>query len=100
MSDEAYQGWAMVEQMGFRQTIAMVREVEQFGTKMLRMDVPFWNPGAAPDAKPDGSVTRFAGGPSLYQVTPLDETLALSEARQLTDPRPVQPTTYRIADQR
>jgi hypothetical protein len=93
MTETAYEGWALIEQMGFRKTVAKVREVEQFGTKMLRMDVPFFE-GDKPE--PAGYATRFAGGPSLYQVSPLEETLALHAARQQSDPRPVQPTTFRI----
>lgn len=90
----AFAGWALVEQMGFRRTVANVCEVEQYGAKMLRMDVPFWN-GAEPSA-PAGYTTLFAGGPSIYQVSPLDEELALSMAREQADPRPVRPVKYRI----
>jgi hypothetical protein len=98
MTDVAYEGWALVEQMGFRKTVAKCREVEQFGAKMLRLDVPFWNGEPPPGAQPDGYTTRFAGGPSLYQVSPLDEELALHGARQQSDPRPVRPTSFRIED--
>lgn len=98
MTMAAYEGWALVEQMGFRRTIAKVCEVEQYGTKMLRLDVPFWSGGE--DGAPAGYSTLFAGGPSLYQVSPLDEELALSQARRQSDPRPVRPVQYRIEDQR
>jgi hypothetical protein len=102
MTDIAYEGWALIEQMGFRSTIAKVREVEQFGTKMIRLEVPFWENGTAllSERAPDGWTTRFAGGPSLYQVSPMDEELALHMARQQSDPRPVRPTTFRIPDMR
>jgi hypothetical protein len=93
MTEEAYQGWALIEQMGFRKTVAKVREVEQFGTKMLRMDVPFFN---GTDSEVSGWATRFAGGPSLYQVSPLDEELALSMSHAQSDPRPVRPTSFRL----
>lgn len=95
MTDVPYEGFALVEQMGFRKTVAKIREVEQFGAKMLRLDVPFWN-GLKQDVPPDGYTTRFAGGSSLYQVSPLDEELALNYARQQSDPRPVRPTSFRI----
>jgi hypothetical protein len=91
--ESAYEGWALVEQMGFRKTYCRVREVEQFGTKMLRMDVPI--PG-----QPDGWVTFFAGGPSLYQVTPLTEELARAFAERAADPRPVMPVSWRLTDER
>jgi len=80
--------------MGFRKTVGKVREVEQFGTKMLRLDVPYFEDGKD---DPAGFTTRFAGGPSLYQVSPLEEKLALYMARQQSDPRPIQPTAFRLA---
>jgi hypothetical protein len=101
MTTAAYEGWALVEQMGFRRTIAKVCEVEQYGTKMLRLDVPFWNGGDEDRlSAPAGYSTLFAGGPSLYQVSPLDDELALSQARRQADPRPVRPVQYRLEDQR
>jgi hypothetical protein len=90
--EEAYEGWALVEQMGFRKTVGKVRQVEMFGTKLLRLDVPV--PGT------EEWTTRFCGGPSLYQVTPLAEQVALDMAKRQGDPRPVQPTDYRLTDQR
>lgn len=89
MVETAYEGWALVEQMGFRKTVGKVREVEQFGTKMLRLDVPI-NGGA------EEWTTRFCGGPSLYQVTPLAEAVAIDMAKRQGDPRPVKPTEYRL----
>lgn len=91
-TDTAYEGWALVEQMGFRKTYGLVREVEMYGTKMLRLDVPI--PG-----EPDKFTTRFAGGPSLYQVTPLEESLARAFADRQGDQRPVQPIGWRLSDQ-
>jgi hypothetical protein len=88
-TETAYEGWALIEQMGFRKTYALVREVEMYGTKMLRLDVPI--PG-----EPGKFTTRFAGGPSLYQVTPLDEALARDLAGRQADPRPVEPIGYRL----
>lgn len=90
----AYEGWALVEQMGFRQTVGKISEVENYGTKMLRLDVPVFS-GAA---DPSEFVTRFCGGPSLYQVTPMDEATAIDMARRQADPRPVKPVAYQIED--
>lgn len=92
MGPLTYEGWAMVEQMGFRKTVGRVSEVETYGTKMLRLDVPV----IGADGKPSEFVTRFCGGPSLYQVTPLDEELALDMAKRQDDPRPIKPTAYQI----
>ena len=92
MTISAYEGWALVEQMGFRKTVGKVAEVEQYGAKMLRLDIPSFID--------DGDLnlqwtTRFCGGPSIYQVTPLAEDVALDMAKQQADPRPVNPTAYR-----
>lgn len=89
MADTAYEGWALVEQMGFRKTVGKVREVEQFGTKMLRLDVPI--------SGTEEWTTRFCGGPSLYQVTPLADDVAIDMAKRQGDPRPIKPTEYRLA---
>jgi hypothetical protein len=89
-----YSGWALVEQMGFRRTVGKVSEVEMYGTKMLRLDIPPPNGGG------EEWTTRFCGGPSLYQVSPLSEAVALDMVKDQADPRPVKPTDYRIEDQR
>lgn len=90
----AYEGYALVEQMGFRQTVGKVSEVEVYGTKMLRLDVPVFANGTD---NPSEFVTRFCGGPSLYQVTPLADDVAIEMARRQSDQRPVKPATYRIS---
>ena len=68
---EAYQGWALSSKNGLPpHGWKSAPEVEQFGTKMLQLYVPFFANGSA---EPAGFATRFAGGPSLYQVSPLEE---------------------------
>lgn len=89
---EAYEGWAIVEQMGFRRTVARVQEIEMYGAKMLRLDIPVGN------ALDGDFQTRFAGGPSLYQVTPISEAVAKYEIERQSDPRPVMPVEFRIED--
>jgi hypothetical protein len=89
-----YSGWALVEQMGFRRTVGKVTEVEMYGTKMLRLDIP------PPDGGEEGWTTRFCGGPSLYQVSPLSEAVALDQIKRQGDARPVRPTDYRLEDKR
>ena len=89
----SYTGWALVEQMGFRQTVGKVCEIEQYGTKMLRLDIP------TPE-DPESFTTRFCGGPSIYQVTPLSEAVALGMIKDQRDVRPVRPTDYRIENKR
>lgn len=100
----SYSGWALVEQMGFRQTVGKVCEVEQYGTKMLRLDIP--TPEYVPQGEfpepwtPEAFTTRFLSGQSIYQVTPLSEAVALGMVKDQRDVRPVRPTDYRIEDKR
>ena len=87
MSD-AYQGWAIVELIGHRKRAGEVREVEQFGARLLRLDIP----------TEDGvGVTEFYGGGAIYALRPCDEDLARRVAKQIGDPRPVLPSTLRLA---
>jgi len=91
MAEVAYEGWARLELMGHRQRVGFVREVEMYGGKMLRIDLPV-----------EGStdVTEFYGVTSIYARTPISEAIARDVAKRYGDPRPVQPMDYRIADKR
>ncbi len=80
----AYEGFAIVELMGHVRMAGQVREVEQFGTKMLQLDVPGLDDC---DVKP---FTTFVAGASLYRVTPTTEEIAKGVVRAQR-PRPVQP---------
>lgn len=82
----SYSGWALVEQMGARSSST--------APKMLRLDIP------PPDGSEEGWTTRFCGGPSLYQVSPLSEAVALDALKRQGDSRPVRPTDYRLAPPR
>ena len=64
-----YEGWALLEIMGHRQTAGRISEVQIGGATMLRVDVP----------KPDSdeiAVTQYYGGSSIYCMTPCDEKTA------------------------
>jgi len=94
----AYSGWAICEQMGFKKRVGKISEVEMYGAKMLRIDLPVFNPNQI-----EGSaweiidwVTEFAGGPSIYNITPVSEAVGIDLARQRGDPRPVMPVDYRL----
>jgi hypothetical protein len=82
---EAYQGWARVELMGHRVRFGQVREVEQYGAKMLRVDVP--NP-----AEPSEPLTEFYNGPAIYAVTPMSEQMCRDKIgdRDIRPPSPLQ----------
>ncbi|HEV2071060.1 MAG TPA: hypothetical protein VGR26_14820 [Acidimicrobiales bacterium] len=78
---EPYEGWAIVELMGHRRLAGRVSEAEQYGTAMLRLDVP------AVDGQQ--AATQFYGGSAIYCVTPTDEEAArLVAARNA--PAPIQ----------
>lgn len=58
--------YAIVELMGHVRHVGRVTEVERFGTKMGRVDIP-------KDGKFDnGFVTVFFSGAAIYRVTPCD----------------------------
>lgn len=86
---EANGEWAILELMGHRQRIGYVSEVERYGGKLLRIDLPFQDGSA-------GSVTEFYGATSIYSLRPVSEQIARDMAKRLSDPRPVQPMEYRL----
>lgn len=58
--------YAIIEIFGHRRLSGRVIEVEKFGTKLLRIDIP--NKGSFEN----GFTTQFYGGASLFSVTPCD----------------------------
>ena len=74
--------WAVVELLGHRKLAGRVREETLFGTALLRLDVPTGADG------PDGFVTQFYGGGSIYCITPTDEAMARAFAAR-NQPEPV-----------
>ena len=91
MTDSAYTGWALLELMGHRRRVGQVREVEMFGGKLLRIDIP-----VIVEGKSDESVTEFYGCTSIYGLTPISEEVGRDFAKRNGDPRPVRPVDYRI----
>lgn len=64
--DDAEADYAVIEIFGHRRLAGRVIEVEKYGTKLLRIDIPekgkFVN----------GFTTQMYGGASLFSVTPCD----------------------------
>jgi hypothetical protein len=89
MTDEAYEGWAILELMGHRQRPGYVKEVEMAGGKMLRIDIPVTE---------SDSVTEFYGVASIYSLRPAAEDIVRDAIKRSygADPRPVRPVEYRI----
>lgn len=70
--------WARVELMGHRIRYGLVREVEMFGTKLLRVDV----------TNSLGTATEFYGGSSIYCLRPISEEEARKGAEPYISPPP------------
>lgn len=85
MSTDAYEGPAIVELFGHMRLAGTVREVDQYGTKMLRVDVP------EVDGRP--GFTTFKGGNALYAVTPTTEEIVVEVVRL---ERPTPPIPYSL----
>lgn len=94
MTTEAYEGWAMLELMGHRQRIGIIKEVEAYGGKMLRIDIPL------KDFSGENSefASEFYGIASVYALRPISEEIARDYVKRSGDPRPVRPVDYRIED--
>jgi len=58
--------FAIVEVFGHRKHAGRILEVERFGTKLLRIDIPKDGDFTA------GFTTHFYGGPSIFSMTPCD----------------------------
>lgn len=106
MSDkERFEGWAVVELLGHRRLGGYVRDVEMFGGRMLRLDIP--GPKAE-SGKEDAPVlmvsdvpnrviedseywaaTQFYGVGSIYCLTPTTADVAIAAAKA-NQPSPVQ----------
>jgi hypothetical protein len=90
VSDNGFEGWAILELMGHRRLAGYLREQEIGGTNMLRIDVP----------KPDGEgdvATQFYSSAAVYCITPTTEEVARAVARN-AQPTPV--SRYELAASR
>lgn len=86
MTQQAFTGWASLELMGHRQRFGYVQEVEMYGGKMLRIDIP----------AEGGDITEFYGCASVYSLRPVTEEIARNGATRYGDIRPVRPVEYRL----
>lgn len=79
-TEGGYEYWAIVELMGHVRIAGKVQQVEMFGSKMGRIDIP----------KGEDFVTQFFGGSSVYRITPCGEVEARAVAAR-NQPQPVHP---------
>lgn len=82
--------WACVEIFGHRKHYGRIAEVDRFGTKMLRVDVPTQPP--APLIEDESFETFFYGGGAIFSVTPMTEEAARAWAER------ERPKPYRALD--
>jgi hypothetical protein len=91
MAEEGtYSGFGIVDLMGHLRRAGKISEVESFGTKLLRVDIP-----VAGEA--DGEeewVTEYYGGGAIYSLRPATEAVAREAARRIGDPRPPNPVGF------
>jgi hypothetical protein len=104
--------WAIVELMGHVKLAGKLSEVERFGSKMGRLDIPNDGPCDCPNAhktqlydptvpcdKCHGAgfvrrfITQFFGGSSVYRITHVTEAVARQVAKK-NDPAPVHPWDF------
>ena len=82
MSDAAqlpkFKEWCIVELLGHVRIAGLVTEVELFGSKLGRVDIP----------SGDTFVTQYFNGSSLYRLTPTTEEIARAVAAS-NQPEPV-----------
>lgn len=65
--ENQFRQWCFLELMGHFKTAGIVTEVELFGTKLGRIDIP---------QKDDSFVTQYFGGQAVYRCTPTTEEIA------------------------
>lgn len=87
----APQQWAIVEIFGHRRHVGIVSEAEQYGSKMLRIDVPTADGGAI-------EATFFYGGTSIFGLTPITEERGRAELKSMRRPEPARLGLYRDPD--
>lgn len=92
MTEITFEGWAMVELMGHRQRAGYVKDVEMFGGKLLRIDIP---------VEADKTVTEFYGCTAIYALRPCSEEIVRDHIKRSYDGdvRPVRPLEYKERDQ-
>lgn len=88
--DQTPDEFAIVEVFGHRKHAGRIFEVERFGTKLLRIDIP------KDGDFEKGYNTHFYGGPSIFSMTPCD----LATVQRANKPyQPASQITYSDADE-
>ena len=84
----AFEGFAILELMGHRVRGGYVKDVEMFGGKMLRIDIPI---------EKGKTITEFYGCSAVYALRPCSEEIVMDHIKHSydADPRPVRPIEYK-----
>lgn len=87
--EQEFEGWAILELMGHRVRGGYVKDVEMYGGKLLRIDIPV-------GAKPEETVTEFYGCNSVYSLRPCSEQIVRDHVKRAygADPRPIRAVEY------
>ena len=88
VGDPPHDIWACVEIFGHRKHYGRIKEVERFGTKMLRVDVPTIAPATLLET--EKFETYLYGGASIFSLTPMTEEAARKWAAN-ERPKPYHP---------
>lgn len=78
MAETAFDQWAVLELMGHRKLAGRVRDVQHFGVKMCRIDIPS-----------DPPVTQYYGGSAIFGIHPTTEEVCTAFARRAAPADPV-----------
>ncbi len=98
MSEQTFEGWAIVEMLGHKKLAGKVSEQTLGGSALVRVDVPETSHvresyGIPPKTIAVNGYTKLIGVGSIYCITPCSEEIARAAATQLerwNDPIPVQ----------
>lgn len=84
-AEEPTSAWACVEIFGHRKHYGRIGEVERFGAKMLRVDVPVSAP-APLLGEAEKFETFVYGGSAIFSLTPMTEDAARKWATSYRQP--------------
>lgn len=96
--------WMMVEIFGHRQHWGRGKEVERFGTKMLRIDIPQIRWSQPTEERPESVaeveswVSMFYGGASIFSNALTDEATVMKRNMPSTWDRPLPLIAPPVAD--
>lgn len=98
-----FKGWAVLELMGHRRRAGLVEDVDMFGTRLCRIDIPIVDAKEATLLDPavaDVTRTEFYGGGAIYGLHPCDEATARRYAKTVISDSAIHPYEERAISYR